>query len=106
MAVSDWGGHVWILTSQAWLQGLSYAIETNLRKGGTTHPFPTLQFVTDRCYNSETVIFTAPNAQQKFLLPAITSSRRPIELPLLASQARIIRYTKNQRLTQRRQNPY
>jgi pheganomycin biosynthesis PGM1-like protein len=45
-----------------------YAIEINLRKGGTTHPFLTLQFLTDGCYNSETAIFTAPNGQQKFFV--------------------------------------
>src|SRR5262249_37396117 len=29
-----------------------YAIEINLRKGGTTHPFLTLQFLTDGAYDS------------------------------------------------------
>ena len=43
-----------------------YAIEINLRKGGTTHPFLTLQFLTDGTYDTETGIFTAPNGQQKF----------------------------------------
>lgn len=31
----------------------SYAIELNLRKGGTTHPFLTLQFLTDGSYDAE-----------------------------------------------------
>src|SRR5207249_3291463 len=35
-----------------------YAIEINLRKGGTTHPFLTLQFLTDGTYDPETAIFT------------------------------------------------
>lgn len=30
-----------------------YAIELNLRKGGTTHPFLTLQFLTDGTYDGE-----------------------------------------------------
>ena len=45
-----------------------YAIEINLRKGGTTHPFLTLQFLTDGTYNTETGVFTAPNGQQKFFV--------------------------------------
>jgi len=46
----------------------SYAIEINLRKGGTTHPFLTLQFLTDGKYDPETAIFTAPNGRQKFFV--------------------------------------
>lgn len=46
----------------------AYAIEINLRKGGTTHPFLTLQFLTGGSYDSETAIFTAPNGQRKYLV--------------------------------------
>ena len=42
-----------------------YAIELNLRKGGTTHPFLTLQFLTDGVYDPETGVFTAPSGQEK-----------------------------------------
>ena len=45
-----------------------YAIEINLRKGGTTHPFLTLQFLTDGIYDPDTAIFTAPNGRQKFFV--------------------------------------
>jgi hypothetical protein len=45
-----------------------YAIEINLRKGGTTHPFLTLQFLTDGTYDPEAAIFTAPGGQQKFFV--------------------------------------
>jgi hypothetical protein len=45
-----------------------YAIEINLRKGGTTHPFLTLQFLTDGTYDPEMAIFTAPNGRQKFFV--------------------------------------
>ena len=43
----------------------AYAIELNLRKGGTTHPFLTLQFLTDGTYDSERAVFTAPGGQEK-----------------------------------------
>jgi hypothetical protein len=42
-----------------------YAIELNLRKGGTTHPFLTLQFLTDGTYDAERAVFTAPNGHEK-----------------------------------------
>ncbi len=45
-----------------------YAIEINLRKGGTTHPFLTLQFLTDGTYDPETAIFVAPSGQRKFFV--------------------------------------
>src|SRR6266849_6434730 len=45
-----------------------YAIEINLRKGGTTHPFLTLQFLTDGTYDPKSAIFTAPNGRQKFFV--------------------------------------
>jgi hypothetical protein len=43
----------------------AYAIEINLRKGGTTHPFLTLQFLTDGTYDGETGVFTAPSGRVK-----------------------------------------
>ena len=46
----------------------TYAIEINLRKGGTTHPFLTLQFLTGGTYDPESAVFTAPNGQKKFLV--------------------------------------
>jgi hypothetical protein len=42
-----------------------YAIEVNLRKGGTTHPFLTLQFLTDGTYDPERAVFTAPSGREK-----------------------------------------
>jgi hypothetical protein len=39
-----------------------------LRKGGTTHPFLTLQFLTDGTYDPQTAIFTAPSGQHKFFV--------------------------------------
>jgi hypothetical protein len=40
-----------------------YAIEVNLRKGGTTHPFRMLQFLTDGRYDAETGEFFTPAGQ-------------------------------------------
>jgi len=45
-----------------------YAIELNLRKGGTTHPFLTLQFLTDGRYDPVTALFTAPSGREKHLI--------------------------------------
>lgn len=41
------------------------AIEINLRKGGTTHPFLTLQFLTEGAYDPEQARFVAPDGQEK-----------------------------------------
>ena len=45
-----------------------YAIELNLRKGGTTHPFLTLQFLTDGEYDPATALFTAPSGREKHVV--------------------------------------
>ena len=45
-----------------------YTIELNLRKGGTTHPFLTLQFLTDGTYDPVTALFTAPSGREKHLV--------------------------------------
>jgi hypothetical protein len=45
-----------------------YAIELNLRKGGTTHPFLTLQFLTDGYYDGRTGRFLTPDGQEKHLV--------------------------------------
>lgn len=45
-----------------------YAIELNLRKGGTTHPFLTLQFLTDGSYDGERGVFLTPSGSRKYLV--------------------------------------
>jgi hypothetical protein len=45
-----------------------YAIEINLRKGGTTHPFLTLQFLTDGRYDAATGLFRTPGGAEKHLV--------------------------------------
>lgn len=42
-----------------------YAIEINLRKGGTTHPFLTLQFLTDGTYDDKAGVFRTPRGESK-----------------------------------------
>jgi hypothetical protein len=43
-----------------------YAIEVNLRKGGTTHPFLTLRFLTDGTYNRDNGLFYSQNGRPKY----------------------------------------
>jgi PGM1 C-terminal domain/ATP-grasp domain len=45
-----------------------YAIEINLRKGGTTHPFLTLQFLTDGRYDAATGLFLTQAGREKHLV--------------------------------------
>jgi hypothetical protein len=43
-----------------------YAIEINLRKGGTTHPLIMLQYLTDGSYDSSTGLFCTPQGSSRF----------------------------------------
>jgi hypothetical protein len=45
---------------------LNYAIEINLRKGGTTHPFMMLQFLTGGAYDPSTGLFRTPAGQPRY----------------------------------------
>ena len=53
-----WEGGVW----------RHYGIEINLRKGGTTHPFLTLQFLTDGTYDAEAGQFVTPTGDARHLV--------------------------------------
>jgi len=55
--------YVSVPTPQGWEH---YAIEINLRKGGTTHPFLTLKFLTDGEYSLEDGLFYAPSGKPKY----------------------------------------
>lgn len=44
------------------------AIEVNLRKGGTTHPFLTLQFLTDGRFDPEAGRFVTPGGEERHLV--------------------------------------
>jgi hypothetical protein len=43
-----------------------YAIEVNIRKGGTTHPFLMLQFLTDGTYDPATGLYYIPTGQPRY----------------------------------------
>lgn len=43
-----------------------YAIEINLRKGGTTHPYLMLQFLTEGSYNAETGEYLMQNGRPRY----------------------------------------
>lgn len=43
-----------------------YASEVNLRKGGTTHPFVMLQFLTDGVYDSDSGLFKTAGGQPRY----------------------------------------
>ncbi|MDJ0839952.1 MAG: peptide ligase PGM1-related protein [Acidobacteriota bacterium] len=43
-----------------------YAIEINLRKGGTTHPFMMLQFLTDGEYDADTGKYLTPTGRARY----------------------------------------
>jgi hypothetical protein len=45
-----------------------FAIEINLRKGGTTHPYIMLQFLTNGDYNAENGKYVLPNGEEKCYL--------------------------------------
>ena len=45
-----------------------YAIEINLRKGGTTHPFLMLDFLTDGMYDRATGLYRTPAGQTRYYL--------------------------------------
>ncbi|EWT02638.1 hypothetical protein N865_04195 [Intrasporangium oryzae NRRL B-24470] len=46
----------------------AHAIEVNLRKGGTTHPFLTLQFLTDGAYEPASAHFLTPSGEERHLV--------------------------------------
>ncbi len=49
-----------------------WAIEVNLRKGGTTHPFLTLRFLTDGTYDTATGEYHAQNGRPKYYFASDT----------------------------------
>ena len=52
-----------VFENSSWIH---YAIEINLRKGGTTHPFLMLQFLTDGIYDADAGIYRTPDGQRRF----------------------------------------
>ncbi|MEO7767602.1 MAG: peptide ligase PGM1-related protein [Ferruginibacter sp.] len=43
-----------------------YAIEINIRKGGTTHPFLMMQFLTNGHYDEDNGLFETPNKESRY----------------------------------------
>ncbi|WP_448380547.1 peptide ligase PGM1-related protein [Gloeomargarita sp.] len=60
------------------------AIEINLRKGGTTHPFMTLKFLTNGCFDTTTGLFLTPRQHPKYYI-ATDNLQRPSYRGLLPS---------------------
>ncbi|MEL6614164.1 MAG: peptide ligase PGM1-related protein [Bacteroidota bacterium] len=46
----------------------SYAIEINLRKGGTTHPYDMLEFLTDGAYDAASGLYRDPSGRARYYL--------------------------------------
>ena len=73
----------------------AYAIEINLRKGGTTHPYLTLQFLTDGSYDGSTGLFRTPEGNPKFYVASDhldapgMAGRTPGEVVALARSHRL-----------------
>lgn len=55
--------YVSVMSPQGWQH---YAIEVNLRKGGTTHPFLTLKFLTNGHYSLDDGLFYSPSGKPKY----------------------------------------
>jgi hypothetical protein len=47
-----------------------FAIEINLRKGGTTHPFQTMHFLADGRYDADAATYTAADGSEKYYVAA------------------------------------
>ena len=52
-----------VQTNEGWEH---YGVEINLRKGGTTHPFLMLQFLTDGSYEEDSGLYRIPTGQKRF----------------------------------------
>ncbi|MCO5192069.1 MAG: peptide ligase PGM1-related protein [Anaerolineae bacterium] len=52
-----------VLQGDSWVH---YAIEINLRKGGTTHPFMMLQFLTHGTYDHKRGLFLTPSGKPRY----------------------------------------
>jgi hypothetical protein len=61
-----------------------FAIELNLRKGGTTHPYETLASLTGGTYEAEDASFVTPTGERKYYVA--TDSVEAAELPALGTR--------------------
>ena len=74
----------------------TYAIEINLRKGGTTHPFLTLQFLTDGAYDGGSGLFRTPRGDPKFY---VASDHLPAPAMTGLSPTQVVARARADRLT-------
>jgi hypothetical protein len=80
-----------------------FAIEVNLRKGGTTHPYETLAHLTGGAYDPATATFTTPTGEQKHYvatdhLEAAELRQLGREGVLALAQRRDLRFDRMQRV--------
>ncbi len=61
----------------------AYAVEINMRQGGTTHPFNTLKFITDGRYDVDSGVFRTAQGQERcyFATDTLSSPRYRGTLP-------------------------
>jgi hypothetical protein len=69
-----------------------YAVEINMRQGGTTHPFNTLKFLTDGRYDEETGVFRTAQGQERsyFATDTLSSPRYRGTMPFDLIDAMVV----------------
>lgn len=67
-AIEHYGVDFIAVWSEKTLSWNLYAIEINLRKGGTTHPFMTLKLLTSGEYDRHSGLFYSPDGQEKYYI--------------------------------------
>ena len=90
MAVPE-NPHLAVSASNPWKL---YAIEINMRKGGTTHPFRSLQFLTGGHYNPDSGLFTTPRGSTKYYVASDNKKKEKYKRLLPEDLIDIITYAR------------